>query len=95
MLMMGIAGASDLVEGGTDSGQAWVAAYTGDCYHAACDAWSEHWNLAGAVEDIALFRDMGAELANSDHWPEWKDGSEFKQVREESAGARGVRKPQE
>ncbi|USA61959.1 M28 family metallopeptidase [Qipengyuania citrea] len=95
MLMMGIAGASDLVEGGTDSGQAWVDAYTGDCYHAACDAWSEDWNLAGAVEDIALFRDMGAELANSDHWPEWKDGSEFKQVREESAGARGVRQPQE
>ncbi|MBL4897317.1 MAG: M20/M25/M40 family metallo-hydrolase [Erythrobacter sp.] len=95
MLMMGIAGASDLVEGGTDAGQAWVDAYTGDCYHAACDAWSEDWNLAGAVEDIALFRDMGAELANSEHWPEWKDGSEFKQVREESAGARGVRQPQE
>ena len=66
MLMMGIAGASDLVEGGTDAGQAWVDAYTGDCYHAACDAWSEDWNLAGAVEDIALFRDMGAELANSE-----------------------------
>ena len=95
MLMMGIAGASDLVEGGTDAGQAWVDAYTGDCYHAACDAWSEDWNLAGAVEDIALFRDMGAELANSDHWPEWKDGSEFKQVREESEGVRGVRQPQE
>ena len=95
MLMMGIAGASDLVEGGTDAGQTWVDAYTGDCYHAACDAWSEDWNLAGAVEDIALFRDMGAELANSEHWPEWKDGSEFKQVREESAGARGVRQPQE
>ncbi len=91
MLMMGIAGASDLVEGGTAAGQAWVDAYTGDCYHAACDAWSEDWNLAGAVQDIALFRDMGAELATSTRWPEWKDGSEFKQVREESADARGVR----
>ena len=89
MLMMGIAGASDLVEGGKEAGQAWVDAYTGDCYHAACDAWSEDWNLAGAAQDIALFRDMGAELANSDSWPGWKDGSEFKAVREESAAVRG------
>ncbi|MFK4003685.1 M28 family metallopeptidase [Qipengyuania sp. NPDC077563] len=89
MLMMGIAGASDLIEGGKEAGQAWVDDYTGRCYHAACDAWSPEWNLAGAVQDIALFRDMGAELANSTRWPEWKDGSEFKAVREESAAARG------
>ncbi|MBX7534791.1 M20/M25/M40 family metallo-hydrolase [Qipengyuania sp. GH1] len=89
MLMMGIAGASDLIEGGKEAGQAWVDDYTGRCYHAACDAWSPEWNLAGAVQDIALFRDMGAELANSRRWPEWKAGSEFKAVREESAAVRG------
>ena len=88
MLLMGIAGASDLVEGGLAAGQAWVDAYTGNCYHAACDAWSEDWNLAGAVQDISLFRDMGAELANSDRWPTWKEGSEFLGVRRESAAAR-------
>ena len=90
MLMMGIAGASDLIEGGKEAGQAWVDDYTGRCYHAACDAWGPEWNLAGAVQDIALFRDMGAELANSDDWPEWKDGSEFKAVREESASVRSA-----
>ena len=42
------------------------------------------------MQDIALFRDMGAELANSDDWPEWKDGSEFKAVREESASVRSA-----
>ena len=89
MLMMGIAGASDLIEGGKEAGQAWVDDYTGRCYHAACDAWSPEWNLTGAVQDIALFRDIGAELANSRRWPEWKDGSEFKAVREESAAVRG------
>ncbi len=90
ILLMGIAGASDLVEGGTAAGQAWVDAYTGDCYHEACDAWSNEWNLAGAVQDIALFRDMGAELANSDRWPGWKEGSEFKALREETEAARGT-----
>lgn len=88
LLMMGIAGASDLVEGGTAAGQAWVDDYTGRCYHATCDAWSEEWDLAGAVQDIALFHAIGNELARSDRWPTWKDGSEFKAIREESAPAR-------
>lgn len=88
LLMMGIAGASDLVDGGKAAGQAWVDDYTGRCYHAACDAWSEDWNLAGAVQDIALFRDIGAELANSESWPGWKAGSEFKAIRQASEAAR-------
>src|SRR3546814_4235076 len=45
LLMMGIAGASDLVDGGKEAGQAWVDAYTGKCYHQACDAWGPDWNL--------------------------------------------------
>ena len=88
LLMMGIAGASDLVDGGTAAGQAWVDDYTGNCYHAACDAWSEKWNLDGAVQDIALFHAIGDDLARSDRWPGWQEGSEFKAIREESAAAR-------
>ncbi|MGN3975385.1 M28 family metallopeptidase [Tsuneonella sp. SYSU-LHT278] len=90
LLLMGIAGASDLVEGGRAAGKAWVDTYTGQCYHAACDAWSEDWNLAGAVQDIALVRDIGADLANSRRWPGWKDGSEFKAVREKTEVARTI-----
>ncbi len=88
LLMMGIAGASDLVEGGTAAGQAWVDAYTGKCYHQACDAVSADWNLAGAVQDISLMYDIGSDLAHSDRWPTWKEGSEFKSIRDESAAAR-------
>ncbi len=90
LLLMGIAGASDLIEGGISAGQAWVDAYTGNCYHAACDAWTEQWNLSGAVEDIALFRDMGAELANSDRWPGWLEGSEFKATRDQTTAERAT-----
>jgi len=88
LLMMGIAGASDLVAGGKPAGQAWVDAYTGKCYHQACDAWDESWNLDGAVQDISLFYTLGDELARSAKWPGWKDDSEFKAIRDRSAASR-------
>ena len=85
---MGIAGASDLVEGGKVAGQAWVDAYTGKCYHQACDRYGPEWNLAGAIQDVELMRAIGADLANSRRWPEWKPGSEFKALRDASAADR-------
>ena len=54
LLMMGIAGASDLVVGGKAAGQAWVDAYTGTCYHLTCDVIGPDWNLAGAVQDVDI-----------------------------------------
>ncbi|CCA92623.1 M28 family metallopeptidase [Novosphingobium sp. PP1Y] len=88
MLLMGIAGAADLKQGGTAAGQAWIDAYTGNCYHQACDAWSSDWNLDGAVQDIDLIGTIGEELANSGKWPQWKAGSEFKAIRDRSEGVR-------
>lgn len=88
MLLMGIAGAADLKQGGRAAGQAWIDQYTGHCYHQACDVWSSDWNLAGAVQDIDLIGTIGLELANSDRWPEWKPTSEFKAVRDQSAAQR-------
>ncbi|MEO7433695.1 MAG: M28 family metallopeptidase [Dokdonella sp.] len=88
LLMMGIAGASDLVDGGIAAGQTWVDEYTGHCYHQPCDAVGPDWNLDGALQDIALMFDIGNELANSSRWPEWKSGSEFKALRDKSAAAR-------
>ncbi len=88
LLLMGIAGASDLKQGGVAAGQAWIDAYTGACYHQACDAWSPDWNLDGAVQDIALIGTIADELARSTAWPQWKAGSEFKAIRDKSAAAR-------
>ncbi|MFM5924507.1 MAG: M28 family metallopeptidase [Novosphingobium sp.] len=81
LLMMGLAGASDLVEGGRAGGQVWIDDYTGRCYHQACDAWDKGWNLAGAVQDIELVNAIGWDLANSTRWPVWKPGSEFAAAR--------------
>ena len=88
LLIMGIAGGADLVEGGREAGDKWIADYIGSCYHQTCDAWSPDWDLRGAAEDIELFRTIIEDLGNSTRWPQWKAGSEFKAIREQSADAR-------
>ncbi|MDP5278700.1 M28 family metallopeptidase [Sphingomonas sp. DG1-23] len=91
MLLMGIAGASDLKAGGTAAGQAWIDAYTGNCYHQACDAWAPDWKLDGALQDIALAGQVGSELAHGDKWPSWKPGSEFLAIREKQLKTVGAK----
>jgi Zn-dependent M28 family amino/carboxypeptidase len=87
LLLMAISGAPDLVKGGRTAGQAWLDGYM-KCYHQTCDAWGADWDLRGAAQDVDLFKTIGTKLANSRLWPEWRDGSEFKSVRAESAGER-------
>lgn len=88
LLLMGIAGGADLIEGGREAGDQWIADYIGNCYHQTCDEWSPDWDLRGAAQDIELFRDILEDLGNSARWPKWKPGSEFKAIREESSDAR-------
>ncbi len=85
LLIMAIAGGADLVEGGREAGDQWIADYIGSCYHQTCDEWSPDWDLRGAAEDIELFRIILEDLGNSTRWPQWKAGSEFKAIREQRA----------
>ena len=87
LLLMAISGAPDLVKGGRTAGQAWLDGYM-KCYHQTCDTWGADWDLRGAAQDVDLFKTIGTKLANSWLWPEWRDGSEFKSVRAESASER-------
>ncbi len=84
MLIMGIAGGADLVEGGREAGNQWIADYVGNCYHKPCDAYSDAWNLDGVEQDMALIYGMVNDLANSNRWPLWKPASEFKAIRDRS-----------
>ncbi|TDG11402.1 M20/M25/M40 family metallo-hydrolase [Seongchinamella unica] len=88
LLMMGIAGGADLVDGGRAAGDAWIAEYVGNCYHQTCDAWSPDWDLRGAVQDIELFHDIIRELGNNGDWPGWLPESEFKAIRDRSSAQR-------
>jgi Zn-dependent M28 family amino/carboxypeptidase len=87
LLLMAISGAPDLVKGGRTAGQAWLDGYM-RCYHQTCDAWEPTWDLRGAAQDVGLFQAIGAKLATTRTWPEWREGSEFKGVRGETAAER-------
>ncbi len=88
LLLMALGGGPDLIDGGQAAGDKWVSDYTANCYHKACDAWSAAWDLRGAAQDVDLIYQAGRELANSEAWPTWNAGSEFKAIREQSASQR-------
>jgi Zn-dependent M28 family amino/carboxypeptidase len=88
LLLMGIGGGHDMLDGGREAGDRWVAQFTADCYHQACDRWSADWDLRGAAQDVTLVYQMARELANSRTWPQWHDGTEFKSIRATSDAQR-------
>jgi len=55
--------------------------YTVSNYHRPSDHYTDDWQLDGTVEDGQLFFNVGYRLATEDIYPEWKDGSEFKNAR--------------
>lgn len=51
-------------------------------YHQPSDEFTaDLWDLSGVVQDAQLYLNIGNKLANSDIFPEWKPGSEFKAAR--------------
>lgn len=53
-------------------------------YHQPSDEIDDSWQFGGIQQDAELFFDLGSKLANEDIWPRWKEGSEFRSIREES-----------
>ncbi len=58
--------------------------YTAEDYHKPSDEVKDYWDLRGLAEDCKFFFLMGYNVANDPKLPEWKPGTEFKAVREES-----------
>ncbi len=51
-------------------------------YHQVTDEIKPDWDLAGAVQDVDLLFEVGYQVANTDRFPEWKTGVEFKPKRD-------------
>jgi Zn-dependent M28 family amino/carboxypeptidase len=51
-------------------------------YHRPSDSYNPNWSMAGAMQDLKLLFNVGKRLATSDIKPQWKEGSEFKAIRE-------------
>jgi Zn-dependent M28 family amino/carboxypeptidase len=79
----------DLLEGGIARGRAFDQAYRRDAYHQPADEYNATtWNLEGIAEDVAVLRQLGLQLANSRDWPNYRETSEFRPVRDESRARR-------
>jgi Zn-dependent M28 family amino/carboxypeptidase len=71
------------------SGKTISDAYTDKNYHRPSDEFdASTWVLDGAIQDLQLLFQVGKRLSYSDKWPEWKEGSEFRAIREKSLGAK-------
>lgn len=67
-------------------GKEWAAEkeqeFIKNIYHRPADNYEpDKWDLEGIAEDAAFAFTVGYELAISEHFPEWKSGSEFKHIR--------------
>ena len=79
----------DLVEGGKEAGRVWMDMYERIRYHQPADQFDPlQWRSDGIAADAALLYALGRRLADSREWPEWKEGSEFKATRDETAAER-------
>lgn len=79
-------GGVDLVEGGSEAGEAAGIDYRDNRYHAPGDEYSADWQMDGMVENATLLYNVGARLANSDAWPNWYEGNEFRALRDAQRG---------
>ena len=77
----------DLVDGGVAAGEAFAKKYTDEAYHKPADEYDASWNLAGMEADVKVAAEMITRLANSDAWPNWYAGNEFKSLRDAQRAA--------
>jgi len=56
--------------------------YTANDYHKPSDKVKPDWEMSGAVQDLQYYWMVGYRLAQSDTFPQWKAGTEFKAKRE-------------
>jgi len=75
-------GGTDHRELGSEYGDALAADYRDNRYHGPADEYSADWDMSGMVEDVTLFYTVGSRLANSDDWPNWYEGNEFRALRD-------------
>lgn len=58
-------------------------------YHQPSDEFREAWDLSGALEDVQLFLELGATVANDPALPTWTKGDEFEAARKRALQALG------
>jgi Zn-dependent M28 family amino/carboxypeptidase len=74
----------DVIGKGKEFGKQQEDDYREKHYHRPSDQITSEWNLDGAIEDLKLLFMVGKHVADTEKWPTWKEGSEFKKFREQT-----------
>jgi Zn-dependent M28 family amino/carboxypeptidase len=73
----------DHAERGRDYGMQLSEEYRSKQYHKPADEFdASQWDLKSSIDDLQLLFQVGKRIASEETWPQWKDGSEFKAIRE-------------
>ncbi len=80
--VMYASGGLEHVERGREYGEAMLADYYANRYHEPGDEFDPDWDLTGLAEDAELFAALSRRLANSEDWPNWYEGNEFRALRD-------------
>ena len=77
-------GGIENLEKGAEYGQSVIDDYTVEHYHKAADNFDPNWDLRGVVQDLNALQQLGKTLANSNKWPNYREGNAFKKARDAS-----------
>lgn len=80
-------GAIDSEAHGKAWGEAQNKKYTSEHYHKPSDEYKDDFDAEGVKLDTQVLFDIGYTLANEKDFPQWKEGSEFKAIREKMRAA--------
>ena len=72
----------DLQIGGVEKGFSEIYDYTNSRYHGVEDEYDASWNLQGFEQTIHTIFNISYALSNSDDWPNWYEGNEFRAIRD-------------
>ena len=74
---------SDDIAKGKEFGEKMLKEYNDNRYHQPSDEYdAATWTLEGAINDLKILFNVGKRIATQQEWPKWKEGSEFKAIRE-------------
>ncbi len=76
------------LEKGEEWGRAQREKYIQEKYHKPSDEFDSSWDLSGLLDDLHMYFMLGYRLSMTSGFPEWKEGSEFKLIREKAVPAR-------
>ena len=73
----------DHVTKGKDYGKTFSEIYTKDRYHKPADEYSADWDMSGIEATTQIFFELGTNIANTQEWPNWYEGNEFRALRDD------------